>query len=176
VNIECVISLFGNDQSGIIEALSDAVADVGGNWQESHMSRLAGRFSGVVSINVPEAREKDLEAALHSLGRDGLELRLERNTEGALAEDLIAIDLDLVGHDRPGIVHEIASALSDKGVNIVELETRCSSAPMSGEMHFRAHAELLCPPQVSIDELREAVEQVGTDLMVDVKLGPSEES
>ena len=175
MEIEYVISLFGNDRSGIIEALSDAVRDVGGNWQESHMSRLAGRFSGVVGISIPEAREKELEATLHSLARDGLELRLERNTQAVGAESRIALDLDLVGHDRPGIVHEIAAALSDNGVNIVELETRRSSAPMSGEMLFLAHAELLCPPQVSIDELREAVEQVGTDLMVDVKLSPTEE-
>jgi glycine cleavage system regulatory protein len=76
-----------------------------------------------------------------------------------------------VGNDRPGIVREIAQALARRGVNVDELATGCESAPMSGEVLFRATARLDVPEDVTLESLGEELEKIAADLMVDLTLG-----
>jgi glycine cleavage system regulatory protein len=78
--------------------------------------------------------------------------------------------LDLVGQDRPGIVHDISEILARHHVNVQELDTECQSASMSGEMLFLAKARLLVPAQTSIGQLRRDLENLANELMVDITL------
>jgi glycine cleavage system regulatory protein len=75
-----------------------------------------------------------------------------------------------VGQDRPGIIRDISAALAALAVNVVELHTECIPAPMSGEMLFIARAELLRPGELDVEVLRETLERIAADLMVDVVL------
>ena len=54
MRVNYVVTIFGSDRPGIVEGLSNAIAKLGGNWQESQMTRLAGRFAGIICIGVPE--------------------------------------------------------------------------------------------------------------------------
>ena len=47
-----------------------------------------------------------------------------------------ALAIEIVGHDRRGIVRDISHVLAGRGVNIDELETEVTSAAMSGEPTF----------------------------------------
>jgi glycine cleavage system regulatory protein len=87
-----------------------------------------------------------------------------------------AASLELMGQDRPGIVRKLTQALASRGVNVEELHTECVSAPMSGEPLFKARARLQVPADFSIDDLRQELERIAADMMVDVTLGPGEES
>ena len=78
--------------------------------------------------------------------------------------------LDLVGQDRPGIVRDISAGLAAIGVNVAELSTECTSAPMSGEVLFNASALLHLPVERTLEELRDAMEKIASDLMVDIDL------
>ena len=69
---------------------------------------------------------------------------------------------------------DIASALARHHVNVEELDTECIDAPMSGQKMFKARARLNLPPEASLDQLREELEGVAHDLMVDVTLGEPE--
>ena len=82
--------------------------------------------------------------------------------------------LELLGQDRPGIVREVSHALASRGVNVEELDTACSSAPMSGETLFRARARLRLPADVPEEELRETLEKLADELMVDVAFDESD--
>ena len=170
MNISFVMTLLGKDQPGIVEAIATVVAAHDGNWQESQLARLSGRFAGFVSITAPEARALELEKGLLALAHDGLDLRLERIDSTKAEVEVQRATLELVGQDRPGILREITAALTAEGVNVIRLNTRCTSAPMSGEILFIAEAELLCPAALSLESLREALEQLGQDLMVEVTL------
>jgi glycine cleavage system regulatory protein len=175
VDINYVITLSAADRPGIVEALSNAVAEAGGNWHESRMLRLAGRFAGVARVGIAEAHAGALEGALAKLESSGLELRVDRVQETSDVGDRYPLRLSLVGHDRPGIVHEISAALASREINVLELHTDCSSAPMSGERLFHARAELLCPSGLSAEGLRDALEEVGQDWMVDISLDEAAE-
>ena len=53
MTIRVLISFFSDDRPGVIEDLSSAVGDCGGNWLDSQLSRLGGRFAGVLQAQVP---------------------------------------------------------------------------------------------------------------------------
>ena len=167
VNASLVLTIIGPDRPGLVEALSRTVADHGANWLESRMAHLSGQFAGIVRVSVAAERAEALGSALRSL--ESLRVHVETAT-GAPDRDAPALLLELLGQDRPGIVREVSHALAARGVNVEELETECSSAPMSGETLFRARARLRLPPEVAEDELRQLLEKLADELMVDVAL------
>ena len=78
--------------------------------------------------------------------------------------------MNLVGHDRIGIVREVSAALARHGVNVEELATRTESAPMSAEVLFHAQAELTASPTVDVRALVAELERISNDLMVEISL------
>ena len=76
--------------------------------------------------------------------------------------------LEIVGHDRPGIVRQISHTLANHAVNVEELETECASAAMSGETLFKARAHLAIPASTSLPTLRAQLEKIAADLIVDI--------
>jgi glycine cleavage system regulatory protein len=165
MNSALVLTVIGPDRPGLVEALAETVASHGANWLESRLAHLSGHFAGMVRVSVPSDRAEDLARALGEL-RD---LRVLVETAGSAAPpDAPVLLLELLGQDRPGIVREVSHALAARGVNVEELETECTSAPMSGELLFRARARLRLPTETSALELREALEKLADELMVDV--------
>ncbi len=171
-----VLTIIGNDRSGLVDALSGAIVTHGGNWHRSHMAHLAGKFAGIVVVTVPDANAPALLADLEPLEEQGL---LDVTAEVAPEEEDAETPgtrlwLHLVGHDRPGIVHEVSHALARHRVSIEELQTSTLSAPMSAELLFEADAVLVVPADVTRDSLRGSLEELAAELMVDIDLGDGE--
>ncbi len=150
-----VMTVLGKDRTGLVESIARLVADHGGNWLESRMCRLGGEFAGILRVHVPADQRAALEQALGRLS----DLQIVVRLDGAAAAGGTAeyAWLEVLGPDRPGIVLEITHALAVQGVNVEELATECTSAPMSGEPLFRAQAKLLLPAGVTIAALRESL-------------------
>jgi len=165
-----VLTVIGADRPGLVEALSEAVAAHGGSWLESRMAHLAGHFAGLLRVAVPEDRREALEADLGRLEARGLRVMIAPARAATATPPAAPLRLDAVGQDRPGIVREIARALSAQGVNVEELETHTDSAPMSGELLFHVSARLRPPAGVGAEALRGALEKIADELMVDLKL------
>ena len=72
-----VMTLIGDDRPGIVRSIADQVAADGGNWQESRMAHLAGKFAGIVLVAVHEPQTERLVAALRSLDTQGLRVLVE---------------------------------------------------------------------------------------------------
>lgn len=161
-----VLTVIGDDRPGIVEELSQHVLAADANWEESWMAQLAGKFAGVLRVSVDDDRADELAQRLRALESSGLTIALERSARRAPADRVFG--LELVGQDRPGIVRDIAHALSSRRVNIEELESGVVSAPMSGEQLFRARARLRIPPNVSTEDIRGVLEALAQDLMVDL--------
>lgn len=165
-----VLTFIGEDRPGLVRSLSHTVASHGGNWLESRMARLAGKFAGILHASVPDNDAEALIAELRGFEKEGLSVVVERTSPDTIRGRYRRLRLDLVGNDRPGIVHDISRALAERGINVDEMKTECVSAPMSGEMLFKATADLRAPEDASIDELRDRLENLADELMVDIQL------
>ena len=164
-----ILTVLGDDRPGLVSALSAPVNAHGASWERSQLSRLAGKFAGIVVVSVADAHVEALTAELTALSEQGLQVVLER-TDDAVEREAVTLTLDLLGADRPGIVAEISAALAAQDVNIEELSTDVHDAPMAGGTLFRAHAVLSAPPSASTDELRSLLEGLADELMVEIRL------
>jgi len=165
-----VITVVAKDRPGLVESLAAAIAKHGGNWLESRMSRLGGQFAGILRLTIPPASRGKLLADLSSLQAGGLKVTVQSDEAAPFAAAGRIAELTLVGQDRPGIVRQISQAFARGGVNVEDLETEISSAPMSGETLFHARARVSIPAACEMQALRKELEKIAADLMVDVKL------
>lgn len=164
-----VLTVIAEDQPGLVERLAKCIAEHGGNWLESRMSRMAGQFAGILRVAVPSEAHAGLTAALQGLQAQGIRVLLAHS--GAEPQtSWQEIQLELVGNDRPGIVRDITRLLAEHGVNLESLDTDVLSAPMSGEPLFRAEARLAVPSELSLELLQSRLETLADDLMVELKL------
>jgi glycine cleavage system regulatory protein len=169
-HVPIVLTVVADDHPGIVEDLSDALATHGGNWTESSMMTLAGKFAGILLAEVPEERADSFLRVLDSLEAGGMQIVAQRSDRPARPEGAKEYSIELVGQDHPGIVHDITAVLAGLDINVQELETTVQSASMSGESLFIAHARILVPDGVAVEELRAAMEDVANELMVDISL------
>ena len=168
--VSLALTVTGPDKPGLIEALSSTLATHGANWQESRMATLGGQFAGIVLTSVPDDQLEPLQAALDGLCAQGLTVSTSKSLAVQPLADQRTVRLEMTGQDRPGILREISHALVTCGISIEELETGCLSASWSGEVIFRATAELWVPADLPTERLREVLESLGNELMVDITL------
>jgi glycine cleavage system regulatory protein len=179
--IDLVLTLIGPDRPGLVEAVAHTVAQRGGNWLESRMINLAGQFAGILRVEVPPGQADDLARALEALGSTGLRVVAKSSPRAAGDAPVTAatrprgLDLELVGLDRPGLVREISQLLARQDINVEELTSDRSSAPMSGEMLFRANARVKVPAHIDAGQLRASLERLASDLTVEIKLNDGPE-
>jgi len=165
-----VLTVVSEDHPGVVEALSSVLADHGGNWTESSMLSMAGQFAGILLASVPTEQADTFMGALSALESGGMQIVAQRSGAASAAAVEQEFTLDLVGQDRPGIVLDITRILSRHNINVLELETHCQSASMSGESLFLAHARVLVPQDASVEHLQDDLEDLANELMVDIKL------
>ena len=161
------MTIISPDRTGLVESIARAVAEHGGNWLESRMCRLGGEFAGILRIEIPAEKKSALLAALQKLQANGLQI-LVRDDAPVSAASGKQTKLEIVGSDRPGIVRDITSALARAGVNVEEFSSEVVSAPMSGEVLFKATARLQLPERCDLAALKKDLEKIAADLLVDV--------
>ena len=170
MNRSVILTVVGSDRPGLTQALADAVLVAGGNWLESHLAQLGGKYVGSVLVELPAGRLQDLEEAVRQIDAAGLSVTILDAAAPEAAPPGRPLTLDLVGQDRPGIVAEVSAVLADLNVNIEDLATSVEAGAWSGVRLFRARARLLVPDATSDDELRHALERISGEIMVDVSL------
>ena len=169
-----VFAVIGPDRPGLVGRLAATVAEHDGNWLESRMGVLGGQFAGVVLATLPEAKAEALRGALMALEKEGLRVMVEAAPGAAAPRAWRLARLELFGQDHPGIVRDIAQALSERAINIAEMETEQSTGAMSAEAMFRLRADIELPDDVPLDDLRAALEVLAGDLMVEVELAETD--
>ena len=166
-----VLSFSAQDKPGIVEQISNTVSANGGNWLESAMSHLAGRFVGIVVVDADASKESALSDSLKALSNQGLTISFE--PMHAEVEDnhvYQSLEIELTGHDRPGIVSEISAVLAKHNANVEDLSTELVSGSMSAEMLFKADIHVTVKQGSDLDDLQDAIEAIADDLMVDMHL------
>ena len=164
-----ILTVVGDDRPGLVADVSAPITAHGASWERSQMSRLAGKFAGIVLVTVADKRLDSLMADLALLEAEGLQVVIERTQERDESEPQ-RLRLELLGDDHPGIVAEISAALATRQVSIEELSTDVREAPMAGGMLFEAQAVLNAPPATSTDDLRSMLEGLAQELMVEIRL------
>src|SRR3954467_8342523 len=129
------------------------------------MGRISGRFSMMLICTAPD--DLDDQRFLDDIGKAGIDCGLDvifahDASEGAAAPEPTHI-VTVYGADHPGIVHAVAAALSRRGANILDLETR-----VAGDLY------VMTLDIVAEGDVAEVLEQAASERGVDVTVRPFE--
>lgn len=164
-----VLTVIGRDRPGLVSAVSETITAGGGNWLDTRMATLSGQFAGILLVAIAPEKADALIASLRKLEAQGLHFIIEKGDEPAPVAGR-TLRLELIGHDRPGIIRDISHVLAAQNVSIAELESECVRGSFSGEAMFKAKARLTLPDGLCLEELRRSLEALAHELMVDLSL------
>lgn len=161
---QLAVTAIGADRPGIIARVTGVLLDRGGNIEDASMTILGSQFAIMLLVETddePEAVERALAAATADLG---LVVAVRGLGSGGSPSPPSHV-LSVYGTDRPGIVHAVATALADRGVNVTDLNTRV----LPGEKPVYAMMlEVALPDDLAGDDLRDAVAAAVPDVEVSV--------
>lgn len=168
-----ILFLVGKDRPGIVEEVSSFLFAHAGNIEDSRMAAMGGRFSimtlfscpkdsiAVIKKDMPDLTKLGFEASLHEAEDPSL---LPRHPELPLKMEVIAMD-------HPGIVQRVVSILHRHNVNIREMETKITSAPLSGTPLFDLFLEAAVPAEESIVKVKEELSALAAEMNLDLSFG-----
>ncbi len=180
-----VVFTIGRDRPGIVAAVTGALFEIGGNLLDTSMTVLSGHFAVALAVEASVSQEA-LEAALASLenhldlditvrpidtgpgesgpGESGPESRWQVAARDEYQPDYV---VSVYGADHPGIVASITSLLADRGINVVDLNTRRVGDP-SDPVYAMLLEVRVDPEQVA--SLRAALAEAAKTLGVEASL------
>ena len=164
-----VLTVIGRDRPGLVSAVSETITAGGGNWLDTRMASLSGQFAGMLLVAIAPEKADALVESLRKLEAHGLRFVIEKSDAPTLVSGR-PLRLELVGLDRPGIIRDISHVLAAQNVSIAELESECVRGSFSGEAMFRARARLTLPDDLHLEDLRQSLEALANELMVDLSL------
>jgi glycine cleavage system regulatory protein len=175
VQTSFIVTFIGDDRPGLVEKLSAVIEKNQGNWHESKLSQLGGKFAGLILVFLPADGGPSLQADLGALAASGISVRVSamettvavQSTAPAPGRD---ITLTVIGPDRRGIVREISAALAQRQINVLEMDTDVHSAPMSAEMIFNARIAAWIPEATNVDDLRASLDDIADNMTLEIDL------
>jgi glycine cleavage system regulatory protein len=180
VQTSFIVTFIGDDRPGLVEQLSAAIEKNQGNWQESRLSQLGGKFAGLILVALPAEGGPSLEADLAALSATGISVRVtatETVQDARRAQPPADapvpgrhITLSVLGPDRRGIVREISHALAQRQINVLEMSSGVQSAPMSAEMIFTARIAAWIPEDTNMDELWASLDEIADNMTLEIDL------
>lgn len=175
-----IVTFIGDDRPGLVEQLSAVIEKNQGNWQESRLSQLGGKFAGLILVALPADGGPSLEADLAALAASGISVRVTateaipdtHRVDARIAAQAPGQDiaLSVIGPDRRGIVREISHALAQRHINVVEMTSDVQSAPMSAEKIFTARIAAWIPEATNMDELRASLDEIADHMTLEIDL------
>jgi glycine cleavage system transcriptional repressor len=168
---QIVLTATGRDRPGVVERMTEQIAAVRGNVESSRMARLGGEFAMVMLISLDDSSFEDLETKAESLRNEGFDVRLRTTeTSDARSDATSACSVTVTGADHQGIIHQIARQLAERQINIETMDTNVYQAPMSGVPLLTMAAVVHLPTDVSSAWLAEAMETLGHELGVEIRV------
>ena len=169
-----VISALSKDRPGIVNELSMVIHDCGCNIENSRMMVLGGEFALILMVSGHWGAITRLERQLPIVEKK-LDLTiLAKHTEPrAGAQDMVPYTVDVVAMDHPGIVHDVAEFISNRGINIEEMSTWTYPAAHTGTPMFSLNMIVSIPSEVHVGRLRDEFTSFCDNLNLDALLEPA---
>jgi glycine cleavage system transcriptional repressor len=168
-----ILTAIGADRPGLVDEVSQFIFDRSGSIEDSRMVNLRGQFAMMVLLGGSDETIARIEAELMELQRSsGLHAELRAATAHAAGSSAAALPYRLTATaiDQPGLVHRLAHVLRSRNVNIESLDTRLTSAPITGSPMFEMELVVSIPGSTSVAKLREELGKVCDELNIDFEL------
>lgn len=171
MNNSLLLSFVGTDRAGLTNDISNVITDCNGNWMESRLVELSGKFAGILLIQLPTSNIDRLKNNLNDLPDSDLTWVIENiDSDNSAAPPRRLMTLELIGNDRSGIVRDVTECLAKLNLNVEEMRSEFSDAPMSSEKLFIANIRVSTELDgTSSDDIQESLESLANELMIEIQ-------
>lgn len=163
-----MLTLVGKDRPGIVARLSTALCRGGCNLGDSSMARLGNNFTIMLMVQF-EKTAQDLEKIVAPVAK---ELDLHSHVDPIEGGEHFLIQpnvrISVYCSDRPGIMEEVTSALTEAGLNILNLDSNIGIE--KDKPTYYIHIEGVASD--GIDPLYEALEVLSQERKMQTQLIP----
>jgi glycine cleavage system transcriptional repressor len=169
-----ILTAFGKDRPGVVADVSRIIYEIGGNLEDSTMTRLVDEFAIILlfSVHEPDIDER-LTMECRRLERDRAISAFFRRLETKAMRPMASgpsHTLLIEGIDHTGIVYRVSSFLADLNINIINLSSEVNPSPESGSALYRMEIAVCVPETRSLDALSQGLDQLGEELQIEIKL------
>ncbi len=170
-----ILSAAGADRPGIVHDVSEFLFSHGCNIEDSRMAVLGDQFTLMTLFSGEADGLSRLEQGLSEF-QDRAKLSAFLTTAVAPHEyqrvPSLPVRLEVVAMDAPGIMVQLADLLHSYGVNIETLDSHVSPAPTSGAMVFSIKMKATVPQDVSLSEVKSALNNLAGKINLDILFQP----
>ncbi|MBF0448047.1 MAG: amino acid-binding protein [Magnetococcales bacterium] len=172
-----LLTLFGQDRTGIVAELTRVLYETGCNIADSSMTRLGGEFTVMLVVWLPENfSTADLSERLtpvvnkmaleHHIKELDPNTVLNPNPTQPERECIISV----LGADQPGIVYRVAKAIHATGGNVSDLYTQVIGSAKRPIYSMIIETEY----SSNIEAIKEELDQLAKALQVEISIRPVE--
>ena len=161
-----LITAVGPDAPGMAHALAQRLFDANCNLEDTTMTRLSGQFAMILVVKAPDDLELEALASRLAPLREshGLIIEIAPTLPVRVAEGPRHI-LTAYGPETSGLLARVTQVLSERGVNVTDVQTRLASAGMAYVMLL----ELELPMEVRADALEAELRHRAPDLQISLR-------
>ena len=151
-----VITLTAANRVGILAAVSNALAELGGDLWHISQTVVEKFFTMIIAADFPENRTADvvLDHIRAVCGPYAVEVSLKEPAQERLPDDPEAgteqFFLTVSGENQPGIIRLVSGRLAHDQIDIVNLE----ATRLEEGLRFMFTMEIATPPGTDIDQLK----------------------
>ena len=175
MSTHAILSGIGADRPGLVDEVSEFIFDRGGNIEDSRMVNLRGQFAIMVLVSGADqalARIRSDSWQLQQKTGLQIDLRPASAVQAGPSAQAIPYRLTATAIDQPGLIHRISHLLRSQNINIESLDTRLTSAPITGAPIFEMELVISIPASVTMSKLRSELTTICDELNMDYNLAP----
>ena len=174
-----IISAVGSDRPGIVSKISGVITSHGGNIKKSRMTRLGSDFTIIMLVMVDSKWEESLVVALQAIKEISITTKCTEPNTVITGENYQVTagencQISLRGADNEGIVKVLSKYLAGKSINILEMETHISNAPVTGTPLFNLIAITSTPVNLNMSNIQSDLNQIAQKLGIEITVNQSE--
>lgn len=166
-----VLSTIGPDRKGMADDIANIAIEFNCNIEDSKMSVLGGEFAVIMLISGDEKSINEMISKAEELGkRFDMKIDIKETSAPHKVQQGLPYLLESISMDTPGIVHAITHYLRELSINIEDLETDKSAAPLSGTPMFHMRARIIIPSSVNLADFRDNLSEIEHEKNLDIHL------
>lgn len=164
------VTLIASDRPGIVAGVSKVFFENNFNIEDSSSTMLQGFFSAIFIINCAEGRSAaDVKKLFSGFESEmDVEVYVQSISEPVPKPEGEHYIISVYGSDKPGIVNKIADYLSERKINIMDLQTKVAGSAESPI--YIMVLEVIIEDDADVngweDDLKKISRELGTDVNI----------
>lgn len=169
-----IMTVFGQDRVGIVADVTKMMFEHGCNLEDSSMTRLWDEFAVIFLFSSAEPDlEPRLSKACKMLEKEKALWTFFRPLDPKspkIPQEMETRHLYISCLEQCGVLYRVSSCLSQRGINIIRLQSNRDFSPKSGHMLYNIDLQLEMAPELNSAALEEEMKLLEQELGAEIKL------